>query len=56
MKENTRVLVALGVALLGGILIAMTGNESLLRAADASVPNGTRWINANRMTVIPLVV
>lgn len=56
MKENTRVLVALGAALLGGILIAVTGNESLLRASDALVPIGTLWINAIRMTVIPLVV
>src|SRR6185503_11271613 len=56
MKENTRVLVALGAALLGGILIALSGNESLLRAADAIVPIGTVWINAIRMTVIPLVV
>jgi proton glutamate symport protein len=56
MKENTRVLVALGAALLGGILIAVTGNESLLRIADAIVPIGTLWINAIRMTVIPLVV
>ncbi len=56
MNENTRVLLALGAALLGGILIAVTGNESLLRAADAIVPIGTLWINAIRMTVIPLVV
>jgi Na+/H+-dicarboxylate symporter len=56
MNENTRVLVALGAALLGGILIALSGNGSLLRAADAIVPIGTLWINAIRMTVIPLVV
>jgi Na+/H+-dicarboxylate symporter len=56
MKDNTRVLVALGAALLGGILIAVSGNASLLRAADAIVPIGTLWINAIRMTVIPLVV
>jgi Na+/H+-dicarboxylate symporter len=56
MKENTRVLVALGAALLGGILIAVTGNASLLHAADTIVPIGTLWINAIRMTVIPLVV
>ena len=29
---------------------------TLLRAADAIVPIGTLWINAIRMTVIPLVV
>src|SRR5262245_57737305 len=56
MTDNTRVLVSLGAALAGGVLIAATGNESLLRAADAIVPIGTLWINAIRMTVIPLVV
>ena len=56
MKENTRVLAALGAALAGGVLIAVTRNEALLRATDAIVPIGTLWINAIRMTVIPLVV
>jgi Na+/H+-dicarboxylate symporter len=56
MKDSTRVLLALGVALAGGVAIAMSGNEPLLRAADAIVPIGTLWINAIRMTVIPLVV
>src|SRR5262245_45847493 len=56
MNENTRVLVALGAGLLGGILIAASGSPALLRAADAIVPVGTIWINAIRMTVIPLVM
>lgn len=56
MKESTRVLLALGAGLLGGVAIAVSGNASLLRAADAIVPVGTVWINAIRMTVIPLVV
>ena len=56
MKENTRVLLSLGAGLLGGALIAASGSETLLRAADAMVPIGTIWINAIRMTVIPLVV
>jgi Na+/H+-dicarboxylate symporter len=56
MKESTRVLASLGAGLLGGVLIAASGNEQLLRAADALVPVGTVWINAIRMTVIPLVV
>src|SRR5678815_2226899 len=56
MKESTRVLLSLGAALLGGILIAVSGNESIVRAADAILPIGTVWINAIRMTVIPLVV
>ena len=56
MKESTRVLLALGAGLAGGAAIAASGNPRLLRAADAIVPVGTVWINAIRMTVIPLVV
>ena len=56
MKESTRVLLALGAGLAGGVAIAASGNDQLMRAADAIVPIGTLWINAIRMTVIPLVV
>jgi proton glutamate symport protein len=55
MNDNTKVLIALGAALAGGALIAVSGNDALLRGADALVPIGTLWINAIRMTVIPLV-
>ena len=56
MKESTRVLVALGAAIAGGALIAASGNRPLLHAADTIAPLGTLWVNAIRMTVIPLVV
>src|SRR3989442_76684 len=56
MKESTRVLVTLLIAIAGGIAIAASGNASLVGAADAIAPIGTLWINAIRMTVIPLVV
>ncbi|HTJ23921.1 MAG TPA: dicarboxylate/amino acid:cation symporter [Gemmatimonadaceae bacterium] len=56
MKESTRVLVALAAAIAGGVLIAALGSGPLLRAADAIAPVGTLWVNAIRMTVIPLVV
>jgi len=56
MKESTRVLVALAAALAGGVAVASSGNQSLLRAADAIAPVGAIWVNAIRMTVIPLVV
>jgi proton glutamate symport protein len=56
MKEGTRVLVGLGAGLAAGVLVAMSGNDALLHAADAVVPVGTLWVNAIRMTVIPLVV
>jgi Na+/H+-dicarboxylate symporter len=56
MKEPTRVLVAVAAAIAGGTLIAASGNASLVRAADSIAPIGTLWVNAIRMTVIPLVV
>src|SRR5438552_10829069 len=56
MSERTRVLVALVLAIVAGIAIAISGSASLLRAADAIAPIGTLWVNAIRMTVIPLVV
>jgi Na+/H+-dicarboxylate symporter len=56
MKESTRVLVALIAAILVGIIIGALGNVSLIAAADALSPIGTLWVNAIRMTVIPLVI
>jgi len=56
MKENTRVLLAVVAAIAGGALIGASGNVSLIRAADAIAPVGSLWVNAIRMTVIPLVV
>lgn len=56
MKESTRVLVALGAAFAVGSTVSLIGNASLLNAADAIAPIGTLWVNAIRMTVIPLVV
>ncbi|MFL6595656.1 MAG: dicarboxylate/amino acid:cation symporter [Chthoniobacterales bacterium] len=56
MKESTQVLLGLSAGLAGGIAIAATHNSSLLGAADAVAPVGTVWVNAIRMTVIPLVV
>jgi Na+/H+-dicarboxylate symporter len=56
MKESTRVLIALGAAVICGIAIAASGIPSLLRVADFIAPVGTLWVNAIRMTVIPLVV
>ena len=49
-------LVALGVGVAGGTAIAASGNAPLLRAADLIAPIGALWVNAIRMTVIPLVV
>jgi Na+/H+-dicarboxylate symporter len=56
LKESTRVLVALALAIAGGVGIATAGSPALVRAADFITPIGTLWVNAIRMTVIPLVV
>jgi Na+/H+-dicarboxylate symporter len=56
MKESTRVLIALAAAIVLGILIAASGSTSLLTAADSIAPVGALWVNAIRMTVIPLVI
>jgi Na+/H+-dicarboxylate symporter len=56
MKESTRVLVALAAAIGIGALVAASGSKPLIDAADALAPLGTLWVNAIRMTVIPLVV
>lgn len=56
MKEGTRVVIGLGAGLIGGIAIAASHQAVLVAAADAVAPVGTLWVNAIRMTVIPLVV
>ena len=56
MQSGTRVVVALVAGLAVGVGIAASGNPSLLRAAEFLAPIWTLWVNAIRMTVIPLVV
>lgn len=56
VSDSTRVLAALVLALASGVALAAWGNPTALRAADALRPIGTLWVNAIRMTVIPLVV
>ena len=56
MKESTRVLVALVAAVAVGTAIGASGSAPLVRAADVLAPIGTLWVNAIRMTVIPLMV
>jgi Na+/H+-dicarboxylate symporter len=53
---TVRVLLALLLGLALGIAASAIGSESLLGIARAVEPVGTLWINAIRMTVIPLVV
>lgn len=56
MSLTTRVLIGLVAGLGLGVLVASSGSPALLRAAEAIEPLGTLFINAIRMTVIPLVV
>jgi proton glutamate symport protein len=56
MTENNRVLLALGLAIAIGVSIALSGNAVALHVADLVAPIGTLWVNAIRMTVIPLIV
>src|SRR5213593_1963792 len=56
MKESTRALIAVVAAVALGTAIGASGNVSLVRAADFIAPVGTLWVNAIRMTVIPLVI
>jgi proton glutamate symport protein len=51
-----RVLVGLAAGLAGGLLIGASHNATLIAAADSVALAGTLWVNAIRMTVIPLVV
>jgi len=52
---TTRVLLGLVAGLGLGILVSESGSPALLQAASAVEPVGTLFINAIRMTVIPLV-
>ena len=56
MRLTNRVLIALVVGLALGIAIAATDNAALLGLVSMIEPVGTLWVNAIRMTVIPLVV
>lgn len=54
--DATAVLVALLVGLALGVAVAWSRSDRLMRWALALQPVGTLWVNAIRMTVIPLVV
>lgn len=56
MRDTRRVIVALLLGLTLGIIAASTQNTLLRGAATMAQPIGTLWINAIRMTVIPLVI
>jgi Na+/H+-dicarboxylate symporter len=53
---TTKVLIGLAAGLAAGIAISLYPSPALLSAVEIIRPLGTLWINAIRMTVIPLVV
>lgn len=55
MSLTKRVLVALGAGLVLGIAVSATGDSRLLSAVSFLQPIGVLWVNAIRMTVVPLV-
>jgi Na+/H+-dicarboxylate symporter len=56
MRPTTRVVVALLAGLALGVAIFATENASLIALVSMIEPVGILWVNAIRMTVIPLVV
>ena len=56
MSLTTKVLVALALGMTLGVAISLTGHPALAGLVAVIEPLGTLWINAIRMTVVPLVV
>jgi proton glutamate symport protein len=56
MSLTTRVLIGLAAGLSAGIAISLHPSPALLALTNVIAPVGTLWMNAIRMTVIPLVV
>lgn len=56
MSLTTRVLLALIVGAVGGLLLAMWDPAAAIKAADVMQPIGRLWLSALQMTVVPLVV
>ncbi|MGH7665284.1 MAG: dicarboxylate/amino acid:cation symporter [Gemmatimonadaceae bacterium] len=56
MSLTTRVLIGLFAGLIAGIAVSAIDSPGLSSLAVAIQPVGTLWVNAIRMTVVPLVV
>jgi Na+/H+-dicarboxylate symporter len=56
MTPTTRVVIALAAGLVGGVAISWWQHPTALAAVGVVSPLGVLWVNAIRMTVIPLVV
>jgi proton glutamate symport protein len=56
MSLTTRVLLALVLGLAAGLIVLAYPTPALLKIVSVVEPVGTLWVNAIRMTVVPLVV
>ncbi len=56
MSTTARVLIGLALGILAGVLSTLAGDDFAARLAALVSPVGTLWLNALRMTVVPLVV
>ncbi|MFV2032485.1 MAG: dicarboxylate/amino acid:cation symporter [Gammaproteobacteria bacterium] len=56
MDNSVRILIGLGIGLLAGAMHSVNGGQLLPTAPELIEPLGTLWVNAIRMTIIPLVV
>ncbi len=56
MSLTTRVLIGLVAGLVLGAIVSASGNPGLLSVVSGLQPIGELWVNAIRMTVLPLVV
>ena len=56
MNLSTRILIGLGLGLMIGILISDSQNQNLLLLPNLIEPIGVLWVNAIRMTIIPLLI
>lgn len=56
MSQPTRILIALLVGLAAGIAAVATGGSWVDRSVELAEPIGGMWLNALRMTIVPLVV
>lgn len=56
MSSSIRILLGLGLGLITGILYTLSETESFRQLPGLIEPIGTLWVNAIRMTVIPLLM
>ena len=56
MSLTKRVVIALALGLIAGMAVSAPGDDRLYSAVSFLEPLGTLWVNAIRMTVVPLVL